>query len=161
MPPPTAEGTAYGVSPAYSSTFGGKGSGGGEFEYVGDVEVAPDAPSAVDIGNDRLQHFSASGEYLGSSVKVESPDAVAIDSQGDIYVSANYVKKLNSEGELVETLASYGTGEGQVRFAVGLDTDAEDNLWVADSENDRLDKFNPEGEFVESTTSAASAAPGG
>ena len=157
---PAFETTTY--IPAYSSTFGGKGSGGGEFEYVGDVEVAPDGTLwAVDIGNDRLQHFSTSGEYLGSSVKVESPDAVAIDYQGDIYVSANYVKKLNSEGELVETLASYGTGEGQVRFAVGLDTDAEDNLWVADSENDRLDKFNPEGEFVESIDLGSLSRPWG
>ncbi len=161
-----SEGTTYG-NPIYKSSFGKEGTGNGEFKYIGDVAIAPDGTLwVVDIQNNRLQHFSAGGGYLGASAKVESPDAVAINSAGEIYVSGNYVKKLNSKGEVTATLASYGSSEGQVRFAVGLDLDSEGNLWVADSENGRVDKFNTKGEFVKSIGGLSSpwgvsVAPGG
>lgn len=50
--------------------------------------------------------------------------------------------------ELQFTFASPGAGNGQVDYPWGLDVDAEGNLWVADHNNDRVEKFNSKGEYV-------------
>jgi RHS repeat-associated protein len=47
------------------------------------------------------------------------------------------------------SFGAYGTGNGQLREPEGgLATDASGNVWVSDTENNRLEEFNSKGEFV-------------
>ncbi len=41
-----------------------------------------------------------------------------------------------------------GTGEGQFEEPSGIAIDPEGNIWVADTANDRIEQFGPEGEFL-------------
>ena len=43
---------------------------------------------------------------------------------------------------------SAGTGAGQLKEAKGVAADAHNNIWVADTGNSRIEKFNEKGEFV-------------
>ena len=149
------------IETTYQSSFGKEGAGNGEFKYVPDVAIAPDGTLwAADIENNRVQHFSASGEYVGQigplGSKLNHPFAVEVDGEGNVYVSDNTVEKYSPEGEHLQTLATQGSGEGQVNFAPGLDRDSEGNLWVADSSNGRVEEFNPKGEYVKSITGRSS-----
>ena len=143
--------------PAYKSTFGSEGSGDGQFKYLADIARDPTNGSlwTADFGegHERVQHFSSTGEYLGSFA-AKDPGAVAVDSKGNVYVATmqtqGYVRKYSPEGKLIEQIAGPGTGEGQVRFPTGLSFDSEGNLWVSDLENNRVEEFSSEGKFTKS-----------
>jgi sugar lactone lactonase YvrE len=50
--------------------------------------------------------------------------------------------------ELVSEWGGYGSGEGQFDVPYGIDIDEEDNIYVADQENCRIQKFTSEGEYI-------------
>ncbi len=142
-------------SPTYDSTFGSEGHGDGQFEYAAGVSVdSTDGTLWVaDGGNDRLQNFSKSGEYLSQFATCNDPLASSVNSNGDIYVvcgMGNRLVKYSRTGQLLATLATYGREPGQVAFPVDVLVDSSDNIWVADYEADRIDKFNPADEYVKS-----------
>ena len=141
------------TTPTYQSAFGSQGSGDGQLKYASDVAVDPtDGTTWVaDQGNNRIQHFSAAGQYLGKFASCADPGSVAVDSQGDLYVACSMidkVQKLDDEGALLDNLTTSGTGNGQVRFPLDLALDGEDNLWIADNENARVQKLDPDGDFL-------------
>jgi tripartite motif-containing protein 71 len=79
------------------------------------------------------------------------PEAVAVDSAGDVYVAdqlSYVVQKFNSAGEFVMAWGSYGGGHGQFGPIGGLATDAAGDVYVVDSEHNRIEKFNSNGEFI-------------
>jgi sugar lactone lactonase YvrE/putative hemolysin len=41
-----------------------------------------------------------------------------------------------------------GSGDGQLKQPLGLAIDTEGDIWVADSANNRIEEFNPEGKFL-------------
>ena len=45
---------------------------------------------------------------------------------------------------------SYGRGDGQFREPLGVASDASGNIYVADRNNQRIQKFDPRGEFITS-----------
>ncbi len=148
-----SEPVGFKPSPAYTSAFGSEGSGDGQFKYASDVAVDPTDGTlwVADQGNNRIQHFSAAGQYLGQFASCADPGSVAVDSQGDLYVACSMidkVQKLDDEGALLDNLTTSGTGNGQVRFPLDLALDGEDNLWIADNENARVQKLDPDGDFL-------------
>ncbi len=48
----------------------------------------------------------------------------------------------------LSSYGAYGTGTGQLREPADLKVDASGNVWVADSQNHRVQEFNSKGEFV-------------
>lgn len=46
------------------------------------------------------------------------------------------------------TFGSTGSGNGQLKRPLGMALDASGNLWVADSQNNRIQEFNSEGKYV-------------
>ena len=43
---------------------------------------------------------------------------------------------------------SYGTGDGQFNYPVGVTVDSSDNVYVADFNNNRIQKFDSSGTFM-------------
>jgi len=83
--------------------------------------------------------------------KTDRKFLIAVDVQGNIYVlDKDEVKiyKLNSEGKLVVSFGSQGSGEGQFNKASDIAVDSKGNLYVADTQNHRIVKFDAEGKFV-------------
>ena len=169
-----AEDDAYGAPfvfstvkpPAFQSASGSTGTGDGQFKYLTDVAVDPTDGTVwvTDDDNDRIQHFSASGQFLGKFAGCFDPGALEVEAQGNIYVacsSSHAIKKYSDQGALLKTIASYGTANGQVRFPLDLSLDSEEKLWVADNENDRVEQFDTAGNFVKAVNLSAWARPWG
>jgi DNA-binding beta-propeller fold protein YncE len=79
------------------------------------------------------------------------PEAVAVDSQGDVYVADQLtfvVQKFNDEGVFEGEWGSYGGGPGQFGPIGALATDAAGNVYVVDSSHNRIQKFSPNGELL-------------
>ncbi len=58
--------------------------------------------------------------------------------------------------EFMATWGSNGTGDGQFGTPAGVETDQFGNLYVADSEQNRIQKFNPSGEYLDQWDGSAS-----
>ncbi len=108
---------------------------------------------------------SPSGQELARSSALEGDGptvrGVAFDSHGDVFASvdgggglnpADQIAELSPELKHLRTIAGAGTGPGQVAIPQGLTLDSQDNLYVAESFNNRIEKFSPSGQLLATWT---------
>ncbi len=81
------------------------------------------------------------------------PNETAFDSQGNLYVAQGHVAgeprilKFAPDGTFIKQWGSRGDGPGQFFVAHGILIDANDNIYVADRENMRVEIFDTEGNY--------------
>lgn len=144
----------------FLTTWGSGGTGDGQFDRVRDVAVdASGNVYVVDRDNYRIQKFTSDGTFLtkwGSigdgTGQFNYPAAVAVDASGNVYVTEenaasqpihHRIQKFTSTGAFLTTWGSYGGGDGYFSFPRGVAVDASDNVYVADTFNNRIQKFAP------------------
>src|SRR5579863_6596381 len=80
------------------------------------------------------------------------PTDVTWDSQGNIYITDGYVNsrvaKYDKNGDWVKSWGEPGTGPGQFRLPHAIVADRDNNLYVADRTNRRIQVFDTEGKFL-------------
>ena len=80
------------------------------------------------------------------------PTDSAFDSQGNIYITDGYVNsrvaKFTKEGDWVKSWGDKGTGPGQFRLPHSIVIDNNDNVYVGDRANHRIQVFNTDGKFL-------------
>ena len=112
------------------------------------------------MNDPRIELLSALGPYEGGwrLGEFHNPEGLASDSKGDLYVAdeTNHrVQKISPDGEPLWVMGAvgpdgrprYGTAPGQFFMFRGVALDDDDNLFVADSWNHRVQKFGPSGAF--------------
>ena len=134
------------------STVGSRGSGDGSFEEVAGVAVDSEGHVWVaDAGNDRVEEFSAGGEYM-RAIKTEAyPYGIAIDSKGDLWVTdseADLVQEFSASGTLITQFGSPGGRDGELTYPMGIAIDSKGDVWVADADNERVEEFSATGAFI-------------
>jgi streptogramin lyase len=84
------------------------------------------------------------------------PTNVAIASNGELYVCDGYgnarVHRFTAGGKLVHSWGEPGTGPGQFNLPHGICVAADGRVLVADRENDRIQFFGPDGEYLDEWT---------
>jgi RHS repeat-associated protein len=142
----------------FSSSFGGLGSGAGQFnEPCGIAFDSSGNVWVVDAQNGRVEKWSSAGSYIASygtkgsgNVQFSRPYGIAINqSTGNVYVGDygnNRVEELNSSGGYVTSLGT--SGEGALSEPMGVALDSAGDIFVADRGHDRVVEFNPEGAYV-------------
>ena len=151
------------------ATWGSDGRGPGQFHRPAAVAVDADGNVYVaDSGNDRIQILSPSGDPIavwqnclpGSNPcspapgqapgQFFDPEGIAIDGQGNVYVSEvtnNRIQKLNRDGTSQAVFGGpQGAAPGQFNAPFGLSLDRVGNLYVADLNNNRVQKLSPRGD---------------
>jgi len=80
------------------------------------------------------------------------PTAAAVSSNGDIYVADGYgnarVHRFSKDGNLLHSWGDPGSGPGQFRLLHGIALHPDGRVLVADRDNERVQVFTPEGEFL-------------
>ena len=91
------------------------------------------------------------GEPTSGDGHIIWPTAIAINSEGNIYVADEALDRITiytHEGEYVDKWQRPGSGEAQWDKPSGLAFDQDDNLYVVDSGNNRVQKLTKGGEFI-------------
>jgi sugar lactone lactonase YvrE len=79
------------------------------------------------------------------------PNSVALDKQGNVYVSDDWLNRISSfdkDGNFLNAWGTKGSGPGQLAGPSGLAFDKDDNLYLVDSLNHRIQVFTKDGKFL-------------
>lgn len=80
------------------------------------------------------------------------PTDAAVASTGEFYVSDGYgnsrVHKYGADGELLLSWGEPGDGPGQFAISHSVRLDARDRVWICDRENNRVQIFDRDGNFL-------------
>ncbi len=105
---------------------------------------------ASDTGYVKKQGFSSIKKSGGP---FNRPTNSAIAPNGDIYVSDGYgnarVHHFTADGKLIKSWGEPGTGPGQFILPHGISITNDGRVLVADRENDRIQIFSLNGEYLE------------
>lgn len=114
----------------------------------------------------RIQVFDRDGNPLGHTFKTPDfrngrPSGLSIHPNGSLVVSDshyNCVRLYTWDGQLLKTIGGEsGSGPGQLSYISDALFDSAGNLYVAEfGDNQRISKFDAEGQFVKSWGSAGS-----
>jgi tripartite motif-containing protein 71 len=154
--------------PVYRAAFGLSGSGDGQLATPGDIAItAEDKLWVADTANNRIQRFRSDGSFVSrfgslgtENGRFKRPAAVAIDPlTHDVVVldSGNQrVQRFSEAGQFVSKFGGLGSGNGQFGNLggwfvgpEGLAVDSKGNIWVSDTFNNRVQKFNAAGQFLQ------------
>jgi len=142
----------------FITKWGSSGSADGKFSYPTAIAIdREDKVYVTDLTTGRIQKFDSNGNFL---VKVgtafRSPQGLAVDSLGNIYVTSSsdtnqqqnvQIEKFNPSGVKLSTWGPTGSTNGFFYYPRGVALDSSGNLYVADGENDRIQKFSAGGVF--------------
>lgn len=132
---------------------GGPGSGAGQFDNPTALTVSAQGDVYVaDQGNNRVEEFSGSGTYV-SSISVPTPDGVAVDSSGNIWVSSpsyavgNAVYEFSPAGSQTTTFGSTQASFGALSNTAGIAVTGSGLVLVVQQDYGWVTAFNPDGSF--------------
>ncbi len=152
----------------FAAAFGSEGSGAGQFRRPGDVAFDSHGDMWVlDSGNDRVEEFTPSGEFIrqfgsqGSAPgELSDPSGIAIDAADDVWVADTEnarVEEFNGEGDYLKSLGSE-TGPEHLVLPEGLAIDAHGDVWVSDTGEGSVVVFSPNGEYLKTVGTRGSEA---
>lgn len=137
--------------------FGTAGSGDGQFNHPHGLAVDRTRGDTIYVGdqeNGRLQVFTADGAFIrqwGDAGFAHIHD-VGIDiSTGNVFVGdyeLDTLRKFSPTGELLANYGGTGTEPGKFNGVWGISTDSSGNVYVADTFNRRVQKFDVNGTFL-------------
>ncbi|MFN7930128.1 MAG: hypothetical protein U0Y68_19830 [Blastocatellia bacterium] len=145
------------LSPAGATIFtiGAMGMNNGEFMMP--TLVATDAAGNIyvsDQDNMRVQKFGPAGNYL-TQWPVATPAGIGVDPAGNVFVveqATLLVRKFTNTGVPILSWGGAGTGNGQFggppNGPIGLAIDNNGNVYVVDTVNNRVQKFNNNGVYL-------------
>ena len=107
-------------------------------------KFSPDGMLLLTLGEAKVYGNDAEHFYL--------PTDVAVTDDGSFYVSDGYgnsrVVKFSKDGTYLFEWGKFGNKQGEFNIPHGIDLDNEGNVYVADRENNRIQKFDAQGDFI-------------
>ena len=156
----------------YVSQFGTSGTGDGQFSEMYGIDINSSGNIYVsDRGNCRIQKFNSSGVFVTkwganggdgtcgeNNGEFDSPYGVKVDGSGNVYVvdeDNDRIQKFDSNGTYISQFGGFGNLEigpsndnGKFNAPRDMAQDSHGNIYVADGTNNRIQKFDKNGNFI-------------
>jgi DNA-binding beta-propeller fold protein YncE len=134
---------------------GKRGKGNDQFNRPHDVSVDPTTGDlyVLDTFNKRVQVFGRDGKFKrGFDGPFIQPFGIAVHPKGEWLVIANTANreliKMSLEGEILDRWKRPGSQPGEFRWPRNVAVDAEGHIYVADTDNERAQELDQDGNFV-------------
>jgi DNA-binding beta-propeller fold protein YncE len=104
-----------------------------------------------------VQKFTTTGQFAGTIAEGELsfPVGIDVDSSDNVYVAESgasgnpsRIDKFTSSGQFITSWGSLGSELGQMNQPKGLTLDENNDVYVADEFNNRIQKFDRNGNFI-------------
>jgi DNA-binding beta-propeller fold protein YncE len=112
----------------------------------------------INIGKITVGTVPGDEEFLGEFSKYGNapgeliwPAGMALDRQGNIYVTDEWMNRVSifdQEGKFLSLWGSAGEGNGEFNGPSGIVFDSEEDLYIVDSRNHRVQQFTKDGKFL-------------
>lgn len=145
----------------FERTIGGPGSGPGQFNYPSSVACFGNKIYVCDFYNQRVQVLDLSGKQLSvipsprdrqKVGQVVMPVTITTDKSGNLYISDLSVQRIlvfGPDGEFVRAFGKGGANPGELSYVNGIAVDdKQGKIYLANSNNARIDEFTLEGKYV-------------
>jgi uncharacterized protein (TIGR03663 family) len=147
--------------------WGNNGSGDGQFVTPRNLAVGPDGSIYVaDSGNNRIQVFDQNGNFImkwgnegAEPGQFSEPWDIAVADDGTVYVADTWnhrIQAFNPTGQFLHTFGTFVNVQhdaqaepGKFWGPRGIAIDPAGNLYVTDTGNKRVQKFTPDGQFLQ------------
>jgi DNA-binding beta-propeller fold protein YncE len=145
---------ALSTPPDFIRIIGSQGTGDGQLNYPLDVAIGTNGNVYVlDSGNNRIQVFSPTGEYISKFGEglLWAPHGIAIDKSGYVYVADTFnhvIRKFAANGTYASAWGTNGSDDGQFDYPMDVVVDSSGNICVLDNVNVRVQEFTPNGLFI-------------
>lgn len=96
--------------------------------------------------------FGQIGGYGLNPGQMVWPSALTLDSKDNLYLADDYLHRItvfDSQGDLVTTWGTKGSGDGEFDGPSGLTVDEDDNLIVVDHRNHRIQRYTTKGKLLD------------
>jgi len=138
---------------AFLKAWGEKGALDEQFNEPNDLLVTGNRVYVLDTWNHRIQVFSTDGRFLGKwkPIPFYGPRGMAVDRLGRFYVADTghaRIVVLDRAGRLVRSFGEKGSGRGQFNEPTDVTVSSENEIYVVDSLNDRVQIFTMNGEYI-------------
>jgi DNA-binding beta-propeller fold protein YncE len=145
-------------------SIGGYGAAQGLFTKPTGLAVDQDGNFYVaDSGNNRIQKFDRDGRFLAevggtgtANGQFSEPWAVVVDTQGNVYVADTWNHRIQKFDKDLKYVTQWGKPALDLKNPQPYDfwgprdvaVDAQGNVWVTDTGNSRVLKFDPNGKHL-------------
>ena len=145
------------------TNWGSTGSGDGEFNRPEALIIdSSNNIYVADQCNHRIQKFTSDGEFVAKwgryglgDGQLNRPSGIAVDSSNNVYVADegnNRIQKFTSNGTFITKWGNKGNKDEEFEWSeyeyIGIAIDKNDNIYVVDKGNNRIQKFTSSGDFA-------------
>ncbi len=129
----------------FVAQWGSRGYGAGQFTVAHAIEIDDnDVVHVADRENMRIHRFDTEGELLGVWNFDAMVCAMYLHDDGHLYITTGFdgqLARLDSDGNVMGAIGRPGQQNGQFGEAHALTLDRDDNVYISDVINRRIQKF--------------------
>lgn len=131
--------------------FGSQGTGNGQFNFPEHLAIdKSDHIYVSDLGNNKIQKFDKNGYYLEDFYLCSSPRSVLFLTDRVVIAKSadNKIYEMDYNKQPLREWGSYGVGDGQFNYFRQMAIDDYNKIYVVDHNNNRIQKFDLDGNFI-------------
>ena len=117
------------------------------------VYVAESDNHRIQVLNSGLTHSSYFGRFGSSNGKLNCPNDISMDRDGNVYVTDtdnHRIQVFTAEGVYLRQFGKKGKKEDALNLPVGIAIDSDNVVYIGEWGNKRVSLFSADGEFIKS-----------